>query len=185
MLRKILMGLGGLLTAILILGFILPDRVQLSRETVISANQEDIFELVSNFQHWNTFSPWADIDPDAEYSLTGAGVGQTMSWTSDHPQVGNGKQTITKIDAPKMVTTELDFGDQGSASARFDLSHTPNGDVRVVWSFDTKMREGVPIFMQPISTYMKFFMEGMLGPQYELGLERLKKAAENSVAQTL
>ena len=40
------------------------------------------------------------------------------------------------------------------------------------------MREGVPVYMQPISTYMGFFMDAMVGKDYEKGLANLKRAAE-------
>ena len=101
-----------------------------------------------------------------------------MEWKSDHPDVGNGAQEITALNAPNSVSAALDFGDMGRADATFTLSPAGDGTTKVVWGFDTNMREGVPIYMQPMSTYFRFFMEGMLGPQYEQGLANLKEVAE-------
>lgn len=178
MLKKIIGGLAAFLALIIVLGFVLPDRVTLSRDITIDAPQDEVFALISDFEEWDSWSPWANIDPDAKYELSGSGVGQSMSWKSDHPDVGDGAQTISALDAPSMVATDLDFGDMGVAKARFDLEPVGDSRTKVTWSFETNMREGVPVFMKPMSTYFKFFMEGMLGPQYETGLQNLKKVAE-------
>lgn len=178
MLGKIIGGLVGLIVIVILLGFVLPDRAELQRETTINAPQEDVYALIDNFEAWNAWSPWAQIDPDAEMSVSGEGIGHRMSWKSDDPKVGTGTQVITAMDPPNSLTTHLEFEGMGEADATFTLSPAGDGATKVVWAFETKMREGVPIYMQPMSTYMGFFMDGMLGPQYEEGLANLKKAAE-------
>ncbi len=180
MARNIIGAVIALVVILIVLGFVLPDKVTLERETVINAPQEDVYALIDNFEAWGAWSPWAHIDPDAEISISGAGVGHRMSWKSDHPKVGNGAQEITAMDAPNSLTTHLEFEGMGFADATFALSPAGDGATRVVWSFETNMRKGTPIYMQPISTYMGYFMDGMLGPQYEEGLANLKKAAEAS-----
>ena len=180
MIKSILLGLGTLIAIVILLGFILPDKVHLERETTINASPEEVFALVADFNQWDSWSPWALLDPDAEYNLTGSGVGQRMEWKSDHPDVGHGAQEITAMDPPNSVSTFLDFGEMGTARATFTLFPAEDGATKVVWDFDTNMREGVPIYMQPMSTYFRFFMDGMLGPQYEQGLAKLKEVAEAS-----
>ncbi|CAK9041832.1 tRNA (guanine-N(1)-)-methyltransferase (M1G-methyltransferase) (tRNA [GM37] methyltransferase) [Durusdinium trenchii] len=178
MIKNILMGVGALIVIVIALGFVLPDRVHLERETTINAPQEEIYTLVADFNQWDSWSPWAKLDPDAEYSLSGSGVGQRMEWKSDHPDVGNGAQQITAMDAPNSVSTFLDFGDMGQANATFTLTPAGDGATKVVWGFDTNMRKGVPFYMQPMSTYMGYFMDSFLGPSYEEGLANLKAVAE-------
>lgn len=180
MIKNILLGLAGLIVIVVLLGFFLPDRVHLERETTINAPQEEVYALISDFEQWDRWSPWAKLDPDADYTLTGSGVGQRMEWKSDHPDVGNGSQEITAMSPPESLTTHLDFGDMGQADAIFTLSPAGKNATNVVWSFDTNMREGVPIYMQPMSTYFGFMMDGMLGPQYEEGLANLKREAESN-----
>ena len=177
MILRILGGLVAFVVIVFALGFVLPDRARVEREIVINAPQEEVFALVSDFNEWEKWSPWASIDPDAEYTLTGQGVGQRMEWKSDNPEVGDGSQVLTAINAPDSVDTFLDFGDMGQANATFKLSPAYDG-VKVVWSFESNMRKGVPFMMKPMSTYMGFFMDGFLGPAYEEGLENLKQAAE-------
>lgn len=180
MIGKILGGLVAIILIVVALGFVLPDRAELEREIVINASQEEVFALVSDFGEWDKWSPWASIDPDAEYNFSGAGIGQKMEWKSDHPEVGNGSQEITSMEAPNALVTHLDFGEMGQADATFTLSPAEAGGTKVVWSFESNMRNGVPVHMQPMSTYMGFFMEGFLGPAYEEGLTNLKRVAEEN-----
>lgn len=158
-------------------GFVLPSQVHVEREITINAAPEEIFALVSDFHAWETWSPWAKLDPNAEMDISGLGLGQTMAWSSDNPQVGEGTQEITAIEAPHLLKTHLEFAGQGLADATFML--TPkNETTAVTWSLDTNMREGVSLLMQPINTYLGFMMDSMVGRDYETGLNNLKLEAE-------
>lgn len=179
MLKKVIGSVAAALVVLVGLGFVLPDKAHVEREILIDAPTAEVFALVSDFNQWSRWSPWADLDPNAAYEITGTGVGHRMSWTSEDPNVGSGVQTVTAIEAPSRLVTHLEFGDMGKADATFSL--TPqDGATRVVWALDSKMRAGVPVWMQPVATYMGFFMDGMVGKDYEKGLARLKAAAEAS-----
>ncbi|NJL47587.1 MAG: hypothetical protein HC929_08995 [Leptolyngbyaceae cyanobacterium SM2_5_2] len=52
----------------------------------------------SDFHSWEAWSPWATLDPKAEMTITGTGLGQTMTWASDNPQVGQGSQVKNCLD---------------------------------------------------------------------------------------
>lgn len=177
MLKKIIGSIIAVLAILVGLGFVLPDKTHVERSILVEAPPEKVFALVSDFHQWNRWSPWADLDPATEYQITGAGVGHTMSWTSKDPNVGAGVQTVTAMEPPFKLVTALEFGDMGKADATFTLAPEGAG-TRVVWALDSKMRDGVPFLMQPVATYMGFFMDGMVGADYEKGLARLKAAAE-------
>jgi uncharacterized protein YndB with AHSA1/START domain len=178
MLNKILGGIIGFIALVFALGFVLPDRAHLEREIIIEAPAEEVYALVSDFSAWEEWSPWAKMDPQAEYELTGAGVGQTMVWHSDHPNVGDGKQEIIALAEPGHVVTRLNFGPMGVADAAFTLTPITGDRTKVVWSFDSNMREGTPTHLKPVLTYMGYVMGPMLGPVYDEGLQNLKQAAE-------
>jgi uncharacterized protein YndB with AHSA1/START domain len=176
-LRNLLITLIGIVVVAVGVGFLLPSQVHVEREIVINARPAEVFALVSDFHAWDAWSPWANLDPDATMEIQGTGLRQTMTWASDNPQVGQGSQTIVSLEAPRALTTHLDFGDRGVADATFTL--TPEeGKTHVVWSLDSDMRESVPLLKQPINTYFGFLMDAMLGKDYETGLQNLKKLAE-------
>ena len=177
MIRKILFGLLALAAVLIALGFVLPDKAHVERTVLVHAPRETVFALAGDFNRWNAWSPWADIDPDTKYSIEGSGLGQTMAWSSRNPKVGAGRQEITAYDPPALLKTELHFGDMGGGVATMTFTDE-NGGTKVVWALDSRMREGVPLIWRPMSTYMGFFMDGMVGKDYEKGLARLKAAAE-------
>lgn len=173
----ILGGLFALVGVLFGLGFVLPAQVHIERSIAINAPQSQVFALVGDFTQWQSWSPWATKDPNMTMTISGKGVGQAMQWKSDNPAVGSGSQAITALNQPNQVTTHLDFGDQGMADATLQL--TPQGDgTLVTWTLDTNMREGVPTLAQPLSTYLGFFMDSMVGQDYEAGLTNLKAVVE-------
>ncbi len=171
---KIIGGLVGLVLGAIALGFVLPSHVHVERDAVIDAPPATVFAWVSDFNRWDAWSPWATKDPEASMSITGTGVGQTMTWQSDNPEVGAGSQTIVELTENRSMKTHLEFGDRGRADATFTLQ-PENGKTHVTWSLDTDMREGVPVLQQPLSTYFGFFMDAMMGPEYETGLRQLQE----------
>ncbi|MCB9955134.1 MAG: SRPBCC family protein [Parvularculaceae bacterium] len=176
MLGRILIGLAAIFAIVIALGFVLPDKTHVERSIVINAPQEEVFALVSDFNEWSAWSPWASYDPDMKMTVAGSGVGQTMNWES--AKLGDGGQEITELDAPRHVAMKLDFGDMGRAYAAFNLAPDENG-VRVTWALDSHSREGAALYFQPLFTYMGFFMDAMVGKDYETGLANLKRVAES------
>lgn len=166
------------LAAVLAFGFLWPDKVSLSRKVEIAAPPEKVFAHIADFNKWDAWSPWASLDPDAEMKIEGEGLGQRMAWTSQKREVGEGAQEIVELDPPSRLVTALEFPDMGRARATFDV--TPAGEgTSVEWRLDTNMREGVPLMRQPMATMFGFFMDKMVGPQYEKGLASLKSVVES------
>lgn len=175
MLGKLIGGLAALIVILIALGFVLPDKAHVEREIVINAPPEEVYALAADLNQQERWSPWRAYDPAMESVVTGEGVGQKMTWTSE--KMGDGSQEITALEPPSRIDTHLEFGGKGVADAAMTLTPVAEG-TRVVWTFDANMREGVPLWMQPMSTYMGFFMDGMLGKDYETGLANLKREAE-------
>ncbi|MEL6380949.1 MAG: SRPBCC family protein [Cyanobacteria bacterium J06626_18] len=178
LLKKVVGTLIGLVVLVVTAGFLLPSNVHVERDLLMNAEPSEVFAWVRDFHAWDAWSPWAQMDPDAALQITGTGLGQTMTWSSENPQVGQGSQTIVNLDAPNLLKTHLDFGNQGVADATFRLV-PEDGKTRVVWSLDTDSREGMPLWQQPVSTYFGFAMDAMIGKDYEAGLQNLKALAES------
>ncbi|MEL6437718.1 MAG: SRPBCC family protein [Cyanobacteria bacterium J06621_8] len=173
-LKRILKVSAILLSVVFVMGFILPGQVHVERKIRINAQPQQIYPLISNFKQWERWSPWADIDPNAEFSVVGWGRKQTIYWSSDDPRVGQGSQAFVSLDRPKHIETYLDLGAQGTANVSFDL--TPSDDAtEVTWAFDTDVRAGVPIYLKPLSTYLGFTLDSMIGKDYEQGLNNLQE----------
>lgn len=172
---KLVLGLVVLVGVLALTAFALPRQVEVSRSTVVNAPANKLFPLVNDLKRHTEWSPWAKIDPDAKYVYQGPaqGVGQKVSWSSEHPHVGTGSQTIVESVDNSKIATALDFGDHGTALARFDFA--PEGAAtRVTWGFETDTGNN------PIARWMGLMMDKWIGEAYDEGLANLKKLAESA-----
>ncbi|WP_224816578.1 SRPBCC family protein [Hasllibacter sp. MH4015] len=174
LIRNILIGLVALVAVLAVVGMLLPRQVVVERDIVIDAPPEDVFAHVNSLQAFAEWSPWGDYDPDMVVTYSGpeTGVGNVMEWTSEHPNVGNGRQEITHVVENERVMTALDFGDMGTADAWWQLA--PDGDgTRVVWGLDADMGGG------PVGRWFGLMMDRWVGADYERGLARLQETVES------
>ena len=172
-LKKIFFVLVALVLIFVVVGFILPRQRHVERSVFIDSPASVVFSQVNGFRHFNDWSPWVAVMPDAEYEFEGPdfGVGAMMTWTATEPRPETGSQTIIASTPYERVDIELDFGGEGTAQAAYLLQ--PEGEgTNLTWSFDTDF--GINI----LARYWGLFMERQLGPLYAQGLTNLKRLTE-------
>lgn len=171
---KWLLRIAILVLAIFLIGaFFLPRETAVQRSISIDAPASEIFPHLVNLKANEAWSPWLGRDPEVQlnYGDVSEGQGATMTWASEHPQVGNGRMEITKAEAPTHLTTALDFGDMGAATAFFDLVENAE-KTDVTWGFTSDNGNN------PMLRWMGLMMDGWVGPDYQLGLDNLKALVE-------
>ncbi len=175
LLKRIIVGIIVLVVVLVAVAYVLPRHVSAERDIVIDATPEKIFPLVNDLKAFNEWSPWTKIDPDMKVTYSGpeSGVGQKSAWESDHSSVGNGSQVIVASEENKRVETTLDFGNQGTANAVFELA-PDGGGTKVTWSFESDLG------MNPVSRYFGLMIDDWVGADYEKGLASLKAAVESA-----
>jgi uncharacterized protein YndB with AHSA1/START domain len=174
LLRNLILILVGLAVLLAAASYLIPSKVNVSRDIAIAAPPDKVFALVNSTQATTQWSPWTGRDPAIKLMFSGpeTGVGNKMEWTSEMREVGQGVQEITESVPNERVTSALDFGDMGQAVAAIVLA--PDGvGTRVTWTLDTDMG------MNPIARWMGLAMDGMIGKDYEAGLAKLKSLAES------
>lgn len=168
--------LGALIVIILLLvgvSYLLPGKAEVSRTVTIAAPPQAIFPYVNSMQETEKWSPWLSRDPETKLTYDGpaSGVGNTLTWASDHPQVGSGTQEIIESIENRAVRTALDFGPMGTATAQFTLD--PAGDeTTVTWGFESALG------LNPMLRWMGLKMDKWVGGDYERGLTNLKTLVE-------
>lgn len=180
-LLKVLGIFAGVVTLLMGFGFTLPGQAHVERDVIIQGTAAEVFPYISDFRAWKSWSPWAKMDPNASFKLTGSGLGQRMEWDSDKPDVGHGTQEVTLFEEPKLMKTHLEFEGQSMADATFRVQER-DGLTRVTWSMDSDLSEKTPLLLKPITNYLAVMMDSTLGPQYEIGLQNLKNLVEESDA---
>lgn len=177
--KRLIIGLVGIVVVFAGVGFLLPGTVHVERSVAINAPADKVFPYVTDFRKFNKWSPWAQVDPTTKYVFEGetGEPGAKMSWTSEHPNVGAGSQTILAVDPNKRVEVELDFGDQGTATAFYSL--VPSGTAtEVTWGFDTDLGSN------PLARYFGLMFDAWIGADYEKGLASLKMLVEASAVES-
>ncbi|SDX37157.1 Polyketide cyclase / dehydrase and lipid transport [Ruegeria halocynthiae] len=173
LIKRIFVILIVIVLALVGVSYLLPGKAEVSRSITIDAPAAAIFPYVNSMQETEKWSPWLSRDPETKLSYTGpdAGVGNTLSWSSENPQVGTGTQEIIESNPDQSVRTALDFGPMGTAVASFQLQSEGSG-TQVTWGFVSELG------MNPMSRWMGLMMDKWVGADYERGLENLKALVE-------
>jgi effector-binding domain-containing protein len=155
------------------IGFILPGKVHVERKLVMKASAQQVFDQIVELRKWEEWSPWHNIDSamTIEYSEPSSGVGSSYSWKSTHENVGNGSMKITAAEPGKLVSTEMNFMENGTATADFILKETPEG-TEVTWTMDSDLGAN------PFAHWMGLMIDKFVGKDYEKGLASLKEVSE-------
>ena len=173
--KKILLILAVIFVVIAAIGFIFfPSHIHVERKALINQKQSVVYNYVNNFDNYNSWSPWFEMDPAAKYTFLGphSGVGASFKWESLVKDVGKGSITITDAMPDSLIKEDLNFMEQGTAKSSFRFSPEGNG-TNVTWAFD------VEAGVNPLFRIMGGFMDGMLGKDFEKGLTKLKKNLES------
>ena len=123
------------------------------------------------FSRGREFSPWAEVDPNAQYEFSGPeiGVGQKMSWQSTHPEVGIGPMTVTEYEPDQQHGCGARSGRHGAGHDLFRSRTGSGGGTKVTWGFNAALQN-------PLERWMCVFLDfdAVIGKDYEKGLAKLK-----------
>jgi hypothetical protein len=174
MLKKILIGLIVVVALVLIIASRQPDTYSISRSVVVEAPQAKVFAQVNDFHNWQSWSPWAAMDPSMKTTFEGPskGVGAVYGW-SGNSKVGEGKMAITESKPNSLVGIKLDFLKPMKDTSAVEFSFAPEGKgTKATWTMSGNMNL--------IAKTMCLFtsMDKMIGPDFERGLAQLKATSE-------
>lgn len=175
--KGLFLALLGVIALALVAGLFLPGQAHVERSVTMNAPPAAIYPIVNGFGRFNEWSPWAGLDPKTTYTYTGpsTGVGAVMTWHSDDPNVGSGRQEIIAVEPDRAVTMKLDFG--GSSPSQATMTFVPEGTgSRVTWAFDADFTGHY------FDRYIGVLFDRFIGPDYEKGLAQLKTLVEAAPA---
>jgi hypothetical protein len=178
MLKKILIGVAVLLGVLVVVIATRPATFHVERSTTVQAPPAAVFAQVNDFHAWRAWSPWEKLDPNMQRTHTGAasGAGAQYAWQGNH-EVGEGRMTIEKSQAPSLVAIQLEFIKPFEATNRatFTFNPVPEG-TQVTWAMDGTNN----FFAKAAHLFMD--IDKMVGADFERGLASLKAIAESSAA---
>jgi len=172
-LKKVLVIVGIVILALVLLAQLLPGQYHVERSVTISAKPEIIFPWINNLKQWQEWSPWtAAKDPTIVYAYEGPeeGVGASSKW--DSKKWGQGEMKMIESNPASGVKFDLSF-DKGKYACvgTFSFAAAENG-TKVTWAMDGKVSRN------PLDRFFSLFMDKFTGPDFEEGLNNLKKKVE-------
>lgn len=178
MLFKILIALGVLLVILLAVIATRPATFRYTRSTTINAPRELLFGKINDLKNFQSWNPWASVDPSCKVTYDGPpdGVGSAYTW-SGNKEVGEGTMTITESQPPELVRARMDFRKPFAATSTVEFTFQPDGQgTRVTWSMfgpNTFMGKAMSLFID---------CDKMCGDQFSKGLATLKSQTESPAA---
>lgn len=176
MIKKILLGLVGVVLLLLIVALFVPKDYQVERQIVINKPVTEVFDYIKYLKNQDEYSKWASMDPNMKKSYTGtdATPGFVSAWDSNDDEVGQGEQKILKIVPNKQVDYDLHFIKpfEGRAKAFMKTEDNGNNTTTVKWN----IASGMPYPMNLMNLCMN--IEEMIGGDIDTGLKNLKAKME-------
>jgi hypothetical protein len=180
MIRPFIYTLLAALVLFVIIGLFLPREIRVQRSTDIERPAATVFTILNGFGSFSVWSPWAELDPDAEYDVSGpeSGVGARLTWRGDPRQVGSGWQEIVESRPYERVRLRMHLEQMGSANIGYRIERIAGGS-HVTWGFEADAGEGQGLFGGLLMRYFGLFFDRWIGTDFETGLSRLKRFAES------
>ena len=174
MFKKILFIVLGVVVLLVLVGFLLPEKFEITKSVTVDAPAEYSFEEVNSLEKWNNWSYWNTLDTTMSitYGEKKMGEGGWYSWNSE--EMGTGKLVIRESVPFKSVKADLFFmGDTAQASnAWYDFE--PEGEqTKVTMKFATSF--GYNPFMRWMGVTM---FPSEMEKAFDHNLKKIKEIAE-------
>lgn len=173
-LKKLFFTVSTLIVIGIVASFFMPQNYTVERSIIIDAETSDVYPYVVNLKQWEKWGVWFKRDPDIELSYEGPdrAIGMRLEWKSETQ--GDGEMEITLLEHNSKVGyslffPELDMGSDGVV----EIEAVDEGS-RVTW------RDKGTVDNNPVNKFFILFIDGIIGPDFALGLENLKTVVENN-----
>lgn len=175
MLKKILIALVAVLAVLAIVIAMQPSSYRVVRTATISSPPSEVFTLINDFHNWESWSPWAKLDPAMKttYEGSSSGTGSIYTWNGNS-DVGEGRMTILESRPNDAIRVKLEFIRPFPDSSNVEFNLKPAGSgTHVDW-----VMFGENNFMSKAFCLFMGGMDKMVGPDFEKGLAQMKSLAE-------
>lgn len=176
MLKRVLLSFLLAIVALVLVVAFQPADFQVSRSSIIAAPAAEIFPHVNDFRRWESWSPWAKLDPAMKVTYEGAATGEGAIYTwSGNSEVGQGKMTLLKSVPAQSIRIQLDFIKPMRAENITEFAFAPDGQgTRVTWTMSGRNNFVAKAF------HMVMDVGRMVGADFEKGLASLKTTVESA-----
>jgi Polyketide cyclase / dehydrase and lipid transport len=151
-----------------------PDTFRIERTQIIKATPEAVFGYINDLHRFNSWNPFARVDPSLKlvYSGPASGIGAAYQWDGTG-KAGTGHMEIVGSSPPSGVTMRLEFKKPFAADNIVTFTITSDGPGTMVgWAMT-----GQSTYLQKVFGTI-FNMDKTVGGEFDKGLANLKTLAE-------
>lgn len=174
LIKMFLFVLLGLFAVVTIIGLFIPSSVKISRGIIINADSSLLYQELSDVKNWNQWLPWITADSGAIVQLSPVTnqPGSFFRWEGVKYKSA-GTITIKEINQGEVLLLH-ELKDMNDAEGGFRIRSTGvKGEVtEVLWYMEYKLR------WYPWERFYGIFVDHIIGPALDKGLEQLKDYAE-------
>ena len=173
MMRIVLIAIAMIVGIILIVPAFIDEDVTITRTGEINRPVDQVYNVAKDFNYYKQWNAWSQMDKNASGEISGP-VGQVgAKWSWDGDTVGVGSLTIQELVPNQSIISRLEFVSPmtGEAQDLWNFEMIDGRSTKITWTYAGSASS---YFMR----YMNPMMEGMLGPQLEIGLSNLKNLIE-------
>ncbi len=166
-----------MLAAILLAAVFAPTSKIVTRSISIDAAHKTVFNQVANFENWKKWDAWYAKDTTQQRTYYGTLNDKKYgySWSSENTDVGEGRMEMNEVTGTERLAYTFYF-DGRPTSGSFTFNEA--GDkTEVTWELKSEL--GYPFKL------MNYFIDPLVGADFEEGLANLKKVAEAIPAEQL
>ncbi len=158
---------------VLVMSACSPTDYKVEREILIDAPADLVFSLVNNHKERDAWSPWEAMDSNMTKTYEGpeSGAGAIYKWTGND-SVGTGWMEILESEPNIRIKSKLVFTEpwQSESTINWRFIQVDNS-IKAVWTINGQL-PGYLFWMDQSD------MEEQMAPDFERGLENLKRVAE-------
>lgn len=174
MFLKILIAIAILLAVLTVVIATQPAEFRYTRSMAIAAPPEALFDQINDLKKFQTWNPWAKVDPNSTITYSGpaTGVDSSYAWKGNK-EVGEGRMTIIESKPNELVRARMEFLKPFAATHTAEFAFKlENGQTTVSWSLygqNNFMGKAMSLFID---------CDKMCGDQFLQGLATLKANTE-------
>ena len=152
-----------------------PKEYSVTRVISTEATPSQVWSQISTFEKWQVWSPWKQKDATLKSTFDGTPgtIGSKTNWVGDPKLSGKGSMVITEVIPNEKLAYGLQFEEFSESNGAIELSED-NGKTVISWND----KGDLPFLMRPVTLFGMF--DNMMGPDFEIGLNNIKKLAEES-----
>ena len=145
-----------------------PNSFEVTRTKTMQAPAAVVYDEVIDFKNWETWSSWAESDPDMVITLSDQtkGLNGSYSWEDKD---GIGTMKTTDATPNSSIQQEMQFADFPKSDVSWNLKPNDDGSTDVTWTISGKE---LPFGFKAFA-FLSGGMEKQIGPHYERSLEKL------------